>query len=97
MQKNKISDKQVLYSLISREVSNILRQVPFLGLFEDSITGFLLQIIDPYINAFIGNDNRINSEQLSKFVSQEAVEKIQAFKEKYEREAEENNENKSNI
>ena len=89
MQQNKISDKQVLYSLISRE--------PFLGLFEDSITGFLLQIIDPYINAFIGNDNRINSEQLSKFVSQEAVEKIQAFKEKYERKAEENNENKSNI
>ena len=49
MPQNNIPDKQILYSLITREISNILRGIPILSLFEDTIVGFILQLIDPYI------------------------------------------------
>ena len=41
--------------------------------------------MDPYISAFIGDDNRINTEQLSAFVSEEVTNKIKDFKERYNR------------
>ena len=39
--------------------------------------------MDPYISAFVGDDNRINTEQLSAFVSEEVTNKIKDFKERY--------------
>ena len=93
MPQNNISDKQILYSLIARETSNILRGIPVLSLFEDTIVGFVLQLIDPYVNEFIDENNKINSEQLSKFVSQEVKNKIQAFKKDYEETKDENKNN----
>jgi hypothetical protein len=41
--------------------------------------------MDPYISAFIGDDNQINTEQLSAFVSEEVTNKINEFKERYNR------------
>ena len=93
MPQNNIPDKQILYSLITREISNILRGIPILSLFEDTIVGFILQLIDPYVNEFIDENNKINSEQLSKFVSQEVKNKIQAFKKDYEEIKDENKNN----
>lgn len=80
---NNISDKDILYSMIKREVSNLLKGIPIFAPFEGTINSFVVQLIDPYINAFIGDDNRIDSEQLSAFVSEEALNKISRFKEKY--------------
>ena len=41
--------------------------------------------MDPYISAFIDDDNHINTEQLSAFVSEEVTSKIKDFKERYNR------------
>lgn len=82
---NNISDKDILYSMVRREISNLLQGVPLFSAFEGTISSFVIQWMDPYISAFIGDDNRINTEQLSTFVSEEMTNKINEFKERYNR------------
>ena len=53
--------------------------------------------MDPYISAFVGEDNRINTEQLSSFVSEEVMNKINNFKERYNRSKGATDENKINF
>ena len=79
------SDKDILYSMVRREISNLLRGIPIFSAFEGTISSFVIQWIDPYISAFIGDDNQINTEQLSAFVSEEMTNKINDFKARYER------------
>jgi hypothetical protein len=80
---NSISDKDILYSMVRREISNLLQGIPIFSAFEGTISSFVIQWIDPYISAFIGDDNQINTEQLSAFVSEEVTNKIKDFKERY--------------
>lgn len=82
---NSISDKDILYSMVRREISNLLRGIPIFSAFEGTISSFVIQWMDPYISAFIGDDNQINTEQLSAFVSEEVTNKINEFKERYNR------------
>ena len=82
---NSISDKDILYSMVRREISNLLQGIPIFSAFEGTISSFVIQWIDPYISAFIGDDNQINTEQLSAFVSEEVTNKINQFKERYNR------------
>ena len=82
---NSISDKDILYSMVRREISNLLQGIPIFSAFEGTISSFVIQWIDPYISAFIGDDNQINTEQLSAFVSEEVTNKIKNFKERYNR------------
>ena len=82
---NNISDKDILYSMVRREISNLLQGIPIFAAFEGTISSFVIQWIDPYISAFIGDDNQINTEQLSAFVSEEVTNKINDFKERYAR------------
>ena len=82
---NSISDKDILYSMVRREISNLLRGIPIFSAFEGTISSFVIQWMDPYISAFIGDDNQINTEQLSAFVSEEVTNKINQFKERYNR------------
>ena len=91
------SDKDILYSMVRREISNLLRGIPIFSAFEGTISSFVIQWIDPYISAFIGDDNQINTEQLSAFVSEEMKNKINNFKERYNRSKGESDENKVNF
>ena len=97
MVNNFISDKDILYSMIKREISNMLQGIPIFSAFEGTISSFVIQWIDPYISAFIDDDNQINTEQLSAFVSEEMTNKIRDFKERYNRSKGESDENKINI
>ena len=92
-----ISDKEILYSMIRREISNFLHGIPIFSAFEGTISSFVIQWIDPYISAFIGDDNRINTEQLSAFVSEEMTNKINNFKERYARNKGAQDENEINF
>lgn len=97
MVNNFISDKEILYSMITREISNMLRGIPIFSAFEGTICSFVIQWIDPYISAFIDDDNQINTEQLSAFVSEEMTNKIKNFKERYNRSKGELGEDKVNF
>ena len=81
-------DKQVLYNMVEREVHNLIINFPILGMFEGPITNYILNYIDPYVNAFIeGPYQRLDIEQLSSFTEAEVSNKIASFKEKYNKEA----------
>ena len=97
MQNRTISDKDILYSMIKREISNMLQGIPIFSAFEGTISSVVIQWIDPYISAFIDDDNQINTEQLSAFVSEEIKNKINNFKERYNRSKGELNEDKVNF
>ena len=71
--------------MVRREISNLLQGIPIFSAFEGTISSFVIQWMDPYISAFIGDDNQINTEQLSAFVSEEVTNKINQFKERYNR------------
>jgi hypothetical protein len=97
MQNRNISDKDILYSMVKREISNMLQGIPIFSAFEGTISSVVIQWIDPYISAFIDDDNQINTEQLSAFVSEEMKNKINNFKERYNRSKGELNEDKVNF
>ena len=97
MQNRTISDKDILYSMVKREISNMLQGIPIFSAFEGTISSVVIQWIDPYISAFIDDDNQINTEQLSAFVSEEMKNKINNFKERYNRSKGELNEDKVNF
>jgi hypothetical protein len=97
MQNRNISDKDILYSMVKREISNMLQGIPIFSAFEGTISSVVIQWIDPYISAFIDDDNQINTEQLSAFVSEEMKNKINNFKERYNRSKGESDENKVNF
>ena len=94
--RNSSSEKDILYSMLRREISNLLSGVPIFAAFEGTISSFIIQLVDPYVSAFITDDNKIDTEQLSAFVSEEALNKINNFKDKYRKETEKN-ENKINF
>ena len=97
MQNRNISDKDILYSMVKREISNMLQGIPIFSAFEGTISSVVIQWIDSYISAFIDDDNQINTEQLSAFVSEEMKNKINNFKERYNRSKGESDENKVNF
>lgn len=81
-------DKQVLYNVVEREVHNFVVNFPVLRMFEGTITNYILNYIDPYVNAFIeGPHQRLNIDQLSAFTEAEVSDKIARFKESYKQEA----------
>ena len=97
MQKSSISDKDILYSMIEREVENILGGVPIFSAFSRTASSFIIQLVDPYVSAFVGDDNTIDSEQLSSFASEEALSKINEFKKRYNSAKGSSYENKNNF
>ena len=98
MQSSRITDKEILYSMIEREVGNALRGVPIFAPFGGTINSFIIRMIDPYVSAFVGADEELDSEQLGAFASEEAIDKINEFKTRYEKRKEEAKyENKGNF
>jgi hypothetical protein len=80
---SRISDKELLYSMLKREVANLTQGVPFASAFHGSISNYLINLIDPYVSAFI-EGGELDSEQLSEFASEEVNSKIMQFKKRYE-------------
>lgn len=81
------SDKEILYSMLNREIQNLVSGVPMLGMFGGLISNYVIKLIDPYVSAFMEQgDKSLNTEQLSAFASQEVEDKIKLFKEKFNQE-----------
>ena len=41
--RNSISDKDIFYSMIRREISNILQGIPIFSAFEGTVSSFVIQ------------------------------------------------------
>lgn len=80
---NKVSDKDILYSMLKREVDNLLQGVPIFSAFGGTISSYLIKLVDPYVTAFMVDENTLDDEQLGEFASEEINNKIAEFKKRY--------------
>lgn len=71
--------------MLSREIDKLLAGNPMFRMFSGTISNWVISVIDPYVTAFMGNDN-LNTEAAEKFVKQEVNDKISAFMAKFKEE-----------
>jgi hypothetical protein len=82
------SEKDILQQVLNREVSNILTNInPAFRMFSSTITNYLMNFIEPYVDAFTNSDGELNTKAAGGFVKQEVGEKVEAFMRKFEEEA----------
>ena len=83
-----MNEKELLYQVINREVSNLLGAFnPAFRMFSSTVSSYLINLIDPYVDAFINPDGNINTRAANKFLKQEVNEKIDTFMKKFEEES----------
>lgn len=86
MQNNSIPSKEIIHNILRREVHNIVQGVPMIGVFEGLIVNYIITAIDPYIDAFTGENQKVDINQLSSYANYEVNNKIAKFKEVYQKE-----------
>jgi hypothetical protein len=76
------ADKEILYNIVKRNVDNLTRNVPILGMFSDTISNYVIKYIDPYVSGFMEGEE-LDVDQLSEFTKYEVNHKIDEFKNYY--------------
>lgn len=80
-----MSEKELLYQVLNREISNVLGSInPAFKMFSPSATKYVMTLFNDYIDAFIGVDNKINTEAASEFMKEEINKKVEAFMTRFE-------------
>jgi hypothetical protein len=83
-----MTDKEIFYQVLFREVDNFLANFnhPLIAVFSDPVKHYLEKFLDPYVDAFsYPPKNEINAEIASEFLKEEANEKIENFKKRFEK------------
>lgn len=84
-----MSEKDLLYQFLNREISNFLGAInPAFRMFSSTVTNYLMDFIDPYVTAFTNNDGEINKKAAKGFIKEEVNAKVEAFMKKFESESE---------
>lgn len=86
MQNNSTPSKEIIHNILRREIHNIVQGVPMIGVFEGLIANYIITAIDPYIDAFTGENQKVDINQLSSYANYEVNNKIAKFKEIYQKE-----------
>ena len=85
-----MSDKEILYQMLSREIENILGNNPMFRMFSGPISNWVISIVDPYVDAFYMGTQNLNTEAAKKFVKNEVNSKIDDFITKFKEEQNKN-------
>ena len=83
-----MTDKEIFFQVLFREVDNFLANFnnPLVAVFSDPVKHYLEKFLDPYVDAFsYPPKNEINAEIASEFLKEEANEKIENFKKRFEK------------
>lgn len=82
-----MSEKEVLYQILNREISNFLSKInPAFRMFSSTLTNYVIDFVEPYVNAFTNSDGNINTKAASGYLKEEVSDKIEAFMKKFEAE-----------
>jgi hypothetical protein len=81
-----MTDKELLYQMLQREVNSLIEGVfPQFKMFSGVATKYIIDIVDPYISAFLSpDDGSLNKKAASEFLKQETNEKINKFLKDFE-------------
>ena len=82
-----MNDKEILYQFLSREIDNIIGNLfPVLNMFQAPIKNYIFNFIDPYVDLFYMGGERINTDAIKSYATQEVTTKINEFIERFEKE-----------
>ena len=81
-----MTDKDILYQMLEREIDNFISNTnPLLSLMAGPIKNFIFNFIDPYVTAFMGGDPKgLNPKVVESYVKEEVNEKVSSFMKKFE-------------
>lgn len=83
-----MNDKEIFYQVLFREIDNFLANFnnPLVNVFSDPVKRYLEKFLEPYVEAFIEPPkNELNADMASEFLKEEANEKIENFKKRFEK------------
>jgi hypothetical protein len=81
-----MTDKELLYQMLQREIGNLIDiTAPQFKLFSGSASSYIINLIDPYVSAFLSpDDGTLNKAAAGEFLKQETNEKIDKFLKDFE-------------
>lgn len=83
-----MNEKELLYQVLNREISNILgRMNPAFRMFSSTIATYIINFLDPYVDAFTSPEGDINTKAAKGFIKEEVNAKVEAFMKKFEAES----------
>ena len=80
-----MTEKEVFYSILEREIDNLLCINPSLAFFSRPIKNWVLEYIDPYVSLFMEGD-KLRTDMATSYIKEEVSNKINNFKKKFEEE-----------
>lgn len=90
-----MTDKELIYQILNREISNLLNNFnPSFRLLAPTITNYIMNTVDPYINAFTNADGELNAKAAAGYLKEETNRKIEDYLRKFEKDSETNKESK---
>lgn len=81
-----MNDKEIFYSILSREIDNLMGVNPAMGFLSGPVKNWLFRYIDPYINLFLGTDDKLQVDVASAYIKEEISAKIDKFKQQFREE-----------
>ena len=86
-----MSDKDILYSMINREVDNLIGLIiPSMRMFAPYVSRYITHYIDPYVDIFLMGTDSLNTEAAKGYINQEVNEKLENFVRQFESEKHKN-------
>jgi len=81
-----MTDKELLYQMLGREITDIISSAaPQFRMFSGVATNYLIELIDPYVSAFLSpDDGKLNKDAAKEFLKQETNDKINKFLKDFE-------------
>lgn len=77
------SDKELLYSMLDREIDNLLINNPMLAIFSGTIKNYIHNFLDPYLTFFMDGDT-LHVEMASSYANEELQKKLEKFKSNFQ-------------
>lgn len=77
------TDKEILFSVISREVDNLTSLNPILAVFNGTIKNKLFAFLEPYVDFFTEGET-FQADMATSFAKREVQKKLEDFKQEFE-------------
>lgn len=77
-----MSEKEIFYSILGREIDNLLGGSPSSSFLSGVVKKWIFNYIEPYVNLFMDGDT-VQADMATAFVKEEMNAKIDNFKKKF--------------
>lgn len=76
------TDKELLYSMLDRELDNLMGGNPILSMFSGTVKNYIHGFLEPYLNFFMEGE-QLQTGMATAFIEDEVHQKLEQFKKKF--------------